>query len=115
MHLKNFSLWREPSTQLIRMSPGYDFLSTRLLIPESEDNEEMALPINGRKNKLRWSDFISLGKSLGIQEKVLLAVRDKMLDHFFAAKEMVEKSFLSENMKEKFLDILIERSERLGG
>ncbi len=115
MHLKNFSLWREPSTQLIRMSPGYDFLSTRLLIPESEDNEEMALPINGRKNKLRWSDFISLGKNLGIQEKVLLAVRDKMLDQFFVATEMVEKSFLSENMKEKFLDILIERSERLGG
>jgi len=45
----------------------------------------------------------------------LLAVRDKMLDQFFAATEMVEKSFLSENMKEKFLDILIERSERLGG
>ena len=39
MHLKNFSLWREPKSQLVRISPGYDFLSTRLLISEKEDPE----------------------------------------------------------------------------
>ncbi len=48
MHLKNFSLWQDPRSNSIRMSPGYDFVSTRLLILSEEDIEELALPINGR-------------------------------------------------------------------
>lgn len=113
MHLKNFSLWRDPETDLIRMSPGYDFLSTRLLIPEKEDIEELALPVNGRKNKLKWDDFLVLGKSYKIPEKVLVRVKEQMLDSFFDADALIEKSFLSVEMKETFRDLLIERSERL--
>lgn len=113
MHLKNFSLWREPANQLIRMSPGYDFLSTRLLIPANQDREELALPVNGKKNKLKWSDFVALGTSYKIPVKVLERVRDKMLDAFFDAEELIEKSFLSEKKKERFHDLLAERSRRL--
>lgn len=113
MHLKNFSLWRDPKSGLIRMSPGYDFLSTRLLISEDEDNEELALPVNGKKHKLRWNDFQALGKSLKIPEKVIERIKEQLLDSFVEADELIQKSFLSEKMKQKFLDLLIERSERL--
>lgn len=113
MHLKNFSLWRAPQSGLIRMSPGYDFLSTRLLITAKEDNEELALPVNGRKNKLQWSDFVAFGGSFKIPSKVITGVRDQMLDSFFDAEDLVEKSFLSDQKKEKFMDLLRARSERL--
>lgn len=113
MHLKNFSLWRDPRSQLIRMSPGYDFVSTRLLIPSNQDSEELALPINGRKNKLRWSDFVVLGNHLKIPPKVQERVREKMLDQFFECEDLIQKSFLSTPTKEAFANLLIERSERL--
>lgn len=113
MHLKNFSLWREPKSQLVRMSPGYDFLSTRLLISAKEDPEEMALPINGKKNKLRWSDFVALGTNYKIPPKVTTRVRDQMLDLFFEAEELIERSFLSDIKKEEYLDLLRQRSERI--
>lgn len=113
MHLKNFSLWRDPHNQSVRLSPGYDFLSTRLLIPAKEDPEEMALPINGKKNKLKWSDFVALGTSYKIPAKVIERVRDQMLDSFFDAEDLIERSFLSNKTKEEFRDLLQERSERL--
>ena len=113
MHLKNFSLWRDPHNQRVRMSPGYDFLSTRLLISAKEDPEEMALPINGKKNKLGWKDFLALGTSYKIPPKVMERVRDQMLDSFFDTEDLIERSFLSEAKKEEFTDLLRERSKRL--
>lgn len=113
MHLKNFSLWRDPQSGRIRMSPGYDFLSTRLLISVKADSEEMALPINGKKNKLTWEDFVALGANYKISLKVLERVRDQMLDSFFDAEELIERSFLSDATKEEFHHLLCERSERL--
>jgi serine/threonine-protein kinase HipA len=113
MHLKNFSLWKDPHSQSIRMSPCYDFLSTRLLIPSHEDDEELALPINGRKNKLKWSDFLAFGNNLKIPDKVMGRIREKMLDSFFDAEDLIERSFLSDKKKEAFHDLILERSKRL--
>lgn len=113
MHLKNFSLWRNPKSQLIRVSPGYDFLSTRLLIPASEDSEEMALPINGKKNKLKWSDFLALGNNYKIPVKVMERLRDQMIETYFDAESLIERSLLSEPKKEEFLNLIKERSKRL--
>lgn len=113
MHLKNFSLWREPSSGLIRMSPGYDYLSTRLLIPESEDKDELALTLNGKKNKLKWTDFLALGAHLKIPVKVLETLREKMLDTFPETESLIYQSFLSDQKKEAFVDLIAERSKRL--
>ncbi len=113
MHLKNFSLWEDPRSKSIRMSPGYDFVSTRLLIPAKEDNEELALPINGRKNKLKWSDFLAFGNNLKIPPKVMVRVREKMLDSFFDAEGLIERSFLSAENKEAFHNLLMDRSKRI--
>jgi serine/threonine-protein kinase HipA len=113
MHLKNFSLWRDPESQSVRMSPGYDFVSTRLLISKKEDTEELALPINGRKNKLKWSDFLSFGDSLKIPPKVQLNVRDRLLDSLGESEKLIEKSFLSARMQEEFVKLLRQHSKRL--
>lgn len=113
MHLKNFSLWEDPKSKLVRMSPCYDFLNTRLLISAKDDNEELALPINGKKNKIQWKDFQAFGENLNISLKVMERIRDRMLDSYFDVCDLIERSFLSENKKEEFIDLLSERSKRL--
>ena len=113
MHLKNFSLWRDPESQSIRMSPGYDFLSTRLLIDKSDDQEELALPINGKKNKLTWEDFQALGESLKIPNKVRQNVRQRMLDLENESLAMIERSFLEAKTRLKLSKIIKQHSSRL--
>ncbi len=48
-------------------SPSYDLLNVQLHLPE--DNEEMALIINGKKRNLTKEDFIDLGEKYGLNEK----------------------------------------------
>ena len=55
MHLKNFSLYSR-NQGVYGLTPAYDLLSTALVLPE--DTEELALTLNGRKRKLRRSDFV---------------------------------------------------------
>lgn len=113
MHLKNFSLWRDPASQLIRMSPGYDYISTRLLISATDDNEELALPVNGKKNKLKWSDFLALGSNLQISVKVSGNIKEKMFETFPEVEALIYRSFLSDSKKEEFVGLIAERSKKL--
>lgn len=53
MHLKNFSLLKDKNGG-IGMSPAYDLLATRLVMPE--DNEQMALS-QWKKESDRQSGF----------------------------------------------------------
>ena len=53
MHLKNFSLYKSPMGYCL--TPAYDLLSTAIVMPE--DKEEMALTLNGKKARIRRSDF----------------------------------------------------------
>ncbi len=113
MHLKNFSLWKDPTTNLIRMSPGYDYLSTRMLISSKDDNEELALPINGKKNKISWNDFEALANNLKIPSKVAHGIRDRMIDLFPETIELIYRSFLQEETKDQFISLIEERSHTL--
>src|SRR5690606_11428567 len=54
MHLKNFSLIFQPSVGPI-LAPAYDLVATALVNPA--DDEELALTLNGRKKKIKKSDF----------------------------------------------------------
>lgn len=58
MHLKNFSL-SEPYDGNIRLTPAYDMLNAVTLNPK--DDEELTLILNGKKKKLKRSDFIMSG------------------------------------------------------
>jgi serine/threonine-protein kinase HipA len=113
MHLKNFSLWKDPKSESVRMTPGYDYLSTRLLISKKEDREEIALPVNGRKNKLKWTDFRAFGDCLKVPEKVQLKVRDRLLDSLKESEKLIEASFLSDKKQEEFIKLLRQHSRRL--
>ncbi len=62
-HRKNFSLLTaEDGT--VALSPVYDLVSSRLVIPE--ESEEMALTVNGKRNRLGRADFAAFATYCGI-------------------------------------------------
>jgi len=111
MHLKNFSLLRSGDGS-ISLTPAYDLVATKIVLPE--DQEEMALTINGKKRNLRKSDFEMLGKSVGISEKVLGNSFSKFADGYQGAINFVEKSFLKKSLRVEYATLLRERVRRLG-
>ncbi len=110
MHLKNFSLIRNEDDEII-LSPAYDLIPTKLLIPK--DNEDLALPLNGKKSNLKKKDFDLFASQLGINETALRKVYDRFFDSFSEMKKFINKSFLSKEMKEKYVTLLDRRKKTL--
>ena len=99
MHLKNFSLY-SLRQGYYTLTPSYDMVSTALVIPE--DTEELALTLNGKKRKIKCSDFELAMSSSGLEKKIidnLFAKFAKVADKWF---EFIDGSFLPEEMKERY-------------
>jgi serine/threonine-protein kinase HipA len=110
MHLKNFSLIKTEMNE-IQLSPAYDLVSTKLAMPQ--DLEEMALTINGKKNRLKRLDFHKLGESLGINEKAIESVFQKFVNKMDGIHGLINESFLDEDFKTQYHDLIMLRSKVL--
>ena len=112
MHLKNFSLIEtaEGNGQYV-LSPAYDLLPVNVIMPE--DKEQFALTINGRKSNIRRKDFMLFANECKIPENSA----EKMIRKIVSLKPtfilMCNESFLSEDLKERFVALLEERSKIL--
>lgn len=106
MHLKNFSLIENTSGEY-QLSPAYDLLNTKLVI--TEDSEESALTINGRKNKLKRSDFNALAENFGIGEKALQSIYKRFQKAQPQWIECIQNSFLSSEMKQQYCVFIQEK------
>ena len=106
MHLKNFSLYK--GTGEYTFAPAYDLLSTKLVIPE--DNEELALTLNGKKQKLKKSDFDHLLKTFKVENKVIENVYDKFRRILPQWNDFINLSFLPETQKEKYKALIQNRA-----
>lgn len=113
MHLKNFSMLTKTGG-LCGLSPAYDLVSTRLLIPERLDPEELALPINGRKRKLTKDDFVALAESMKIPSIVVDRTFVRFARVGAAWNDCINRSFLPAHKQAELRDLVKERSERLG-
>jgi serine/threonine-protein kinase HipA len=111
MHLKNFSLLETAEKDKHTLSPAYDMLSTALV--NKKDTEELALTLNGKKNKLTYNDFLEAYKTNLLTKKLL----DKMLENFYYCslemKEVVYNSFLPEDMKREYVALLHKKMGQL--
>jgi serine/threonine-protein kinase HipA len=78
-------------------------LSTLLV---SDDKEELALTLNGRRNRIKQSDFYTAMKKSGIAEKVI----EKIFLSFSKIKNqwfnLIEVSFLPTEQQEKFKQLI---------
>lgn len=109
MHLKNFSLY-VPKGEYV-MSPAYDLLNTLIVSPD--DEEELALTLNGRQRKLTWRDFSQAMTGSGVPEKVQETMRAQFTKMQPAWEETIRNSFLSEEMQERYIAMIKERLTRL--
>lgn len=106
MHLKNFSLYNLGHGGYT-LTPAYDMLSTSLVMPE--DNEELALTLNGKKRKLRKADFIKSITASGVDEKVIDNISrrfSRVLPKWFG---LIESSFLPEDMQKAYKNLILRR------
>lgn len=110
MHLKNFSMLENIDKQFT-LSPAYDLLSTFLVL-DNED-EQMSLTINGKKNKIKIRDFDLLGKSLKLTAKQIENSYQKFLMKEKKIIWWVENSFLPKNQIEKLQTLIKQRMKML--
>lgn len=104
MHLKNLSIITEEGK--VKLSPGYDLLNTTIEYRQSDD--EIALPLRGNKRHITRKMLVNY---FGIERCELTSKSvGKVLETISSAipkwKELVNVSFLSKAMKDKYLDLL---------
>ena len=94
------------------MSPAYDLVPVKVILPQ--DTEELALTLNGKKNRLKRSDFETFGMSLKLNEvqikKAVQRITDA-LEKFLP--ETLQESFLPEEMQLAVNTLITERIARI--
>jgi serine/threonine-protein kinase HipA len=110
MHLKNFSLITRDHK--ICLSPAYDLVNSTIAL---STREEMALPLNGKKNNLTKRDLIdyfAVSRG-GLNQSIILTILEEIKQVIPLWNQMINDSFLSESMQQKYLSLLQERFGRL--
>ncbi len=111
MHLKNFSLLTTREKDIL-FAPAYDLVNTRLAIPD--DKEEMALTLNAKRRKITKKDFDKLAEGLKITVRASENVYEKFTRKIIEADGLIKKSFLNEEMRAAYANILMQNSKSLG-
>jgi len=106
-HLKNYSIaYRDKDN--IRLTPAYDIVCSKLVIPGDEDS---AITIHGKKNKLLREDFDQLGADFNIPMKIRY---EKFGNKINAMRKIIEISSVAKEKQGQFLEIIKERINRIG-
>lgn len=105
-HLKNFSLIRV--NQKIQLSPAYDLLNTTIVMKVTE---ELALPLNGKKNNLNRNLFFNYYAidRLNLTERVIDQVDQEFRSSIDSWKSLIEKSFLTAELKQEYWEVVSQR------
>ncbi len=109
MHLKNFSILTDEQG-IVRLTPAYDLLCTNLVIAD----DPLALPLAGKQTKLHRKDWLELASYCQLPEKVASKVLEKQSQMAEPGTKLIERSFLPENQKRAFQQLLTSRSQSLG-
>lgn len=110
MHLKNFSVIYDPVTGPV-LSPAYDMLCTALVNPA--DDEDLALTLNGKKKRINRKDFEMAFSTLKLDDKQQANLFSKMGKARNKWIEFIQISFLSKDFKDKYIQIINNRFERI--
>lgn len=109
MHLKNFSLISYDDEKY-QLSSAYDMLSVAIVF---DDDDELALTINGKSRNIHRGDFITFGENIGLGKTASQKILDKYLSYVPKLINMCENSFLSDDLKKKWASLINKRKEQL--
>jgi len=108
-HLKNFSLMRTTEGRW-RLAPAYDLVCTRLPIPSDRD---LAMPICGKKSNLTKQQWLDFAEYAGIPERAAVRLLQEQIDGLEPSLRFIEASFLPEELKSEYQDIVWQNTELL--
>lgn len=109
MHLKNFSLYKPASQQVL--TPAYDLVNASLVNPK--DKEELALTLNGKKANIRLRDFEAAAKRANLPDRFVQQTVERFARCLTVWEETIHCSFLTEAIQERYLEIVQTRMEQL--
>jgi serine/threonine-protein kinase HipA len=110
MHLKNFSLIAKDSKHYA-LAPAYDMVAVKLLIPE--DQEELALNLNGKKKKIKRLDFNEAMAKAQIPVKAIENLWNRIEKGMQQWHELIACSFISDESKSTLMAVIQNRSKQL--
>lgn len=109
MHLKNFSLYRPADNYIL--TPAYDLLSTVLVMPE--DDEELALTLNGKKKRIRRDDFEKAMRENGMKDNAIAKLFDRFSKSVSKWHGLINESFLPKALQKAYHDKIDIMARRL--
>jgi len=107
MHLKNFSVIIRDNK--VELSPAYDLLNTTIVVPGTQ--EEIALPILGKKRNLSGKELIDYfaKERMNLNDTIISQVLNNINSEWNNWVNLIKISFLSNDMKEKYLELIKNR------
>ncbi len=112
MHCKNFSLV-DMGGRNYSLAPAYDLLAVLLADPSDTEEMAMTLEVGGRKSGFTREDFLGAMTSSGISAAVAQKLLERLVSFLPEWEELVDASFLPEELKSSYKDLLKERIRRL--
>ncbi|MGB8490953.1 MAG: HipA domain-containing protein [Bacteroidales bacterium] len=103
-HLKNFSIITDDNQ--VKLSPCYDLVNSTIVLKEQD--EEIALPLKGKKKHLTRNilvDYFGIERCK-LTEKSVEKVLETITLSIPKWKTLIDISFLSKDMKVKYMDLL---------
>lgn len=110
MHLKNFSLLK--SNLNYDLCPAYDLVASELVV--EEDDEDLALNLNGKKKKINRQDFETAMAGADIDQKVIENIFKKYKKLIPKWDQFINESFLPEKMKDEYISLIKRKSNQIG-
>jgi serine/threonine-protein kinase HipA len=111
MHLKNFSLIKQPKTGYV-LAPAYDMVASALIV--KGDTDELALNFNGKKRKLERKDFDTVLSSFKIlDEKAIKNLYQKFSSSIDKWMQFIPKSFLPAELKDQYKVLIKEKAGKM--
>lgn len=108
MHCKNFSILSYDSTQY-RLSPAYDLISVKLSYPQDTEEMAMTFEVGGQKIGFDKTTFLKAFLESGMNITASKKLISRMCSYKEAWKELINISFLPDNLKKEFSALLDNR------
>lgn len=112
MHLKNYSIIVRNGK--VELSPAYDLLNSTIVL--RGDVEEIALSLKGKKSNLNRNILINyFGRErCNLTDKIIERTFDTIQKALSSWFELIDISFLSEEMRDRYRNLLQKRIDILG-
>ncbi|MFA7108182.1 MAG: HipA domain-containing protein [Sphaerochaetaceae bacterium] len=108
MHLKNFSIYKKNGKYIL--SPAYDLLNTIIL---TNDLEELALTLEGKKSNLKKENFINLAKKYELSNTQIRNIFNQYEKNYDKIINKINTSFLDDAMKRSYINLVKKRFNQL--